>query len=246
MTYLEARRNRTTMAVLAFAVVIVISSFIFQEVTTTALDRIVRDVALAAIHAFGLILAVFLGVSVVSKEIDRRTVYLLVSKPISRGEYVFGKLLGVGLSLFVTLGLMTAAFLAQQLVYGAPIRPILLQTCWLIFMELMVIASFSVFASTFTSPIVSSFMALGLFLIGELASDIYLIGEQSKSVVFKSVMKAMFFIVPNFDRLNLKSQASVLRDAEAWTIASGTFYACCYVACFALAATAVFGRRDLK
>ena len=246
MTHLEARRNRTTMAVVLFALVIVITSFVFQEVTTTALDRIVRDVALAAIHVFGLILAVILGVSVVSREIERRTVYMIVSKPVRRSDYVLGKLLGIGLTLFVTLALMTAAFLAQQALYGAPIKPVLIQACWLIFLELMVIASFSVFASTIVSPIMSGFMSVGLFLIGQLSSDLYIIGTQSRSAAYGAAMKALFFVLPNFDRLNLKTSASILQDVSAIQVLSASAYASCYVACFALAAVAVFNRRDLK
>lgn len=246
VTFLEARRNRITLAVLVFALVIVVASVLFQEVTTTALDRIVRDAGLAMIQGFGLVLAVLLGVSVVSREIDRKTVYMLVSKPLRRSDYIVGKLLGVALSIFATAGAMAVAFLVQQLLYGAPIRPVLFAACWLMLMELLVVASFSLFGSTFVSPIMSGFMSVGLFLIGELSSDLYAIALRSKAQPLRGLFKALFYVLPNFDRLNLKNEASILADVSIARVASGTAYAMVFVACFTLAAIAVFRGRDLK
>jgi Cu-processing system permease protein len=246
MTFLEARRNRVTLTVVLFALAIVGASVVLEHVTTTALDRIVRDAGLAAIQVFGLIIAVFLGVSAVSREIERKTIYILVSKPLRRCDYVAGKLLGIALSLLATVGLMAVVFLIQQLLYRAPLRPVLLAACWLMLMELMVVATFSVFASSFTSPIMSAFMAVGLFLIGELSRELNEIGLRADPGVYRSILKGLFYILPDFQKLNLKSEAAQLLDVGWMSVLSATFYAGLYVACFGFAAMAILDKRDLK
>src|SRR5207245_9618139 len=90
-TVIEARRNRVAWSILFFCLVMVLTSFLFQEVTIAAFDRIVRDVGIAAISLFGVLLGMFLGVGVVGKDIDRRIVYAVVAKPISRFEYLLGR-----------------------------------------------------------------------------------------------------------------------------------------------------------
>lgn len=246
MTFLEARRNRTTMAFLLFALVMVMTSFLFQEVTIAAHDRILRDVGLAAIHAFGTVLAIFLGVSVVSREIDKKTAHILLSKRLSRSEYLFGKLLGISLTLLATLGLMTAAFVLENSMYAAPLAPVVFYTLWLIFVELMVLASFSILASSFTSPVMSAFMSIGLFLIGRFSSDLYTFSRKSPSAFVRTIGAGLFYVLPNLERLNLKTKASLLYPVDPWSVSMATAYGLIYIAAFLALAIAVFQRRDLK
>lgn len=246
MTFLEARRNRTTMVFLLFALVILMTSFLFQEVTIAAHDRILRDVGLAAIHAFGTVLAVFLGTSVVSREIDKKTAYILLTKRLTRPEYLLGKLLGVCLTLLVNLGLMTAAFTLENWAYAAPLAPVVFYTIWLIFVELTVLASFSILASSFTSPIMSAFMSIGLFLIGRFSSDLYAFSRRSQSAFVRAIGAGLFYLLPDLDRLNLKNEASLLRPVDVWPVATATAYGLIYVGAFLALAIAIFQRRDLK
>lgn len=246
MTFIEARRNRTTMAFFLFALVMVMTSFLFQEVTIAAHDRILRDVGLAAIHAFGTVLAILLGVSVVSREIERKTAYILLTKRLSRSEYIFGKLLGICITLFATLGLMTIAFVFEAWAYAAPLAPAVFAALWLIFVELLLLGSFSIFASSFTSPMMSAFMSIGLFLIGRFSSDLYTFSHKSPSAIVRAIGAALFYALPNLERLNLKAEASLLRPVDLWQVFTTTIYGLLYIAAFLALAVAVFQRRDLK
>ncbi len=246
MTFLEARRNRITMAFFFSSLVIVVSSFVFREVTTTGLDVIVRDVGLATIHLFGLILAVLLGSSVLSREIERKTLYMLITKPVSRASFAIGKISGVALTLLVTLGLMAGTFLLQQVVFGAPLGWILAQTCWLLFVQLVLVSCFAYFVSTFASPLVSAFMALGLFVVGESAGNVWTLAEHAESAPYRLLLRSICYLFPNLERMNLKSFAQVLRDVPGRTVLEQSVYGLIYIALFVSGAVLVFRRRDMK
>ena len=223
-----------------------LTSFILQEVTVAAFDRLIRDVGIAEIGAFGTLLAVFLGVSVVNREMDRRTVYNLLSKPLGRGQYLLGKLIGVWATIAVCQGFMILAFFVEIKLYGSPIEPVLFQCFWLMLLEFLVIASFSILSSTFTSPIMSSFMSVGLFVIGHLSAELYFFGRKSQSIVVQKLGAVAYYLLPDLERLNLKTQASLLTVVPAGEIVKASLYALVFVVAFFSLAMAIFSRRDLK
>jgi Cu-processing system permease protein len=246
MTFLEARRNRVLWILIFFCLVMVLSSFLFQEVSINTIDRIVRDLSIATADAFGLIMAIFLGVSVVTREIERRTVYLLVTKPISRSQYLLGKLLGVWLTLAVLQALMVLAFTVEALLYRGDTSPIVYEAFWLMLVEFWVITSFSVLASTFTSSIMSAFLSLSLFMIGEFAPSVYFFGKKTSSHVAKLALKGLFYLLPNFEWLNLKDESSMLIPVPFVQVVTSTIYGMLFAASFFCMALAIFRRRDLK
>jgi Cu-processing system permease protein len=246
MTFLEARRNRVTWSIIFFCLVLVLNSFLMQEVTITAYDRILRDVGLAAVDVFGLLLAIFLGVSTVTREIERRTVYMILARPISRAQYLIGKLLGVWITIAVSLGMMMVAFTLEMVLLRAPLAPVLYQAFWLMLMEFLLIASFSILASTFTSSLISAFLSVALFVIGHLASDLHFFGRKSQSPVIRALSAGLFYLLPNLEKLNLKTAVALLTPVSAAQVASSTLYALVYVAAFMALALALFIRKDLK
>jgi ABC-type transport system involved in multi-copper enzyme maturation permease subunit len=247
MTFLEARRNRIAWSMVVFCVVIVLTSFIFQEATIGSLDRIVRDVGLAAIHAFGALLAIFLGTSAVTREIERRTCYMLLSKQVSRWEYLSGKVLGVWITLVASLSLMLLAYIVELFFYGAAIDAVIFEAFWLILVELLVLTSFSVLASAATSSaMLAAFLSVGLFVVGHLSSDLWFFSRKSHVLLVRDLGKAAYFLIPDLEKLNLKDAASVLREVASGEVISSTIYGLIYVVAFVLLAVALFARRDLK
>ncbi len=246
MTFLEARRNRILWILVFFCLAMVLTSFLFQEVTVSTLDRVLRDIGIATANAFGLIIAVFLGVSVVTREIERRTVYLLLAKPLTRGQYLLGKLLGVWITVAVLLGLMVLAFVAEAWAFGGSTPPVVFAAFWLMLIELWAITSFSVLASTFTSSIMSAFLSLALYVIGEFSPSIYYFGKKSHVEFAKPILKGIFYLLPNFEQLNLKDEASMLIPVPLMRVATATTYGMLYAVAFFLLALAIFRRRDLK
>jgi ABC-type transport system involved in multi-copper enzyme maturation permease subunit len=246
MTFLEARRNRILWVLVFFCLTMVLSGFLFQEVTITTLDRVLRDIGIGTANAFGLIISVFLGVSVVTREIERRTVYMLLTKPVSRGQYLLGKLLGVWVTVTVLLGLMVVAYVIEAHLFHGETPPIVFETFWLMLVELWAITSFSVLASTFTSSVMSAFLSLSIFVIGEFASSIYYFGKKSHFEFARRIIQGIFYLLPNFERLNLKDEASMLTPVPFVQVWSATVYGMLFATAYFLLALAIFRRRDLK
>lgn len=246
MTFLEARRNRVTWSLLFFCLVLVLTSFMFQEVTIAAFDRVVRDVGLGAISLFGVLLSIFLGVGVVTREIERRTVFALLAKPLTRNQYLLGKLVGVWATIVVCLSLMLGAFLIELLLYRGAVAPVVFEAFWLMLIEFLLLASFAILASTFTSSLMAAFMTIALYIIGHSAEDLYFAGRRSSSHLVHTISSALFYMLPNLEKLNLKSQASSLTAVPFSHVVASTAYGLLYAATFIVLGMAIFSRRDMK
>lgn len=246
MTVTEARRNRIAWTLLFFCLVLLLTSFLFQEVTIFDQSRVLRNVGLATIHLFGAVLAVFLGVSAVTREIERKTVYFVLSKPIDRRTYLAGKLLGIWLAIAATSTLMLAAFLLENWAFGGRLGAAVFQAFWLMQVEFLLIASFAILASTFTSSLLAAFMSAGLFVIGHFAADLYFFSARAASPLIRGLGAGVFYLLPNLERLNLKTEASLLAEVPLRSTALASLYGLLYVGVFLLLAFALFLRRDLK
>ena len=246
MTFLEARRNRISMTAVFFCVFIVLLSFIFQEVTLTTFDRVVRDVSLGTIQIFGTFLSIFLGVTVVNREIDRKTVYSILSKPVSRANFLLGKIVGLWFAVATSLGLMLITFLAENAFIAGPSGLIIFETFFLMLVEMLLLSSFSVMAGVFTSPVVSSLMAFALVFAGHLSKELYFFTNKNIGAAMSVGGKALFFLLPDLQRLNLKTAASLMQPVELVQVATNGVYGLAYAFAFFMVAVGVFSRRDLK
>lgn len=245
-TLIEARRDRIAWSLLFFCLVLVLTSFIFQEVTIAAFDRIVRDIGIAAINLFGVLLGAFLGVGVVGRDVDRRIVYVILGKPVSRFEYLLGRALGVWASVAMSLALMAAAFFLECLIYQGPIRLVMFQGLFLILVEVLVIVSVAVMASSSMGSIVAAFVTMSAYVIGHFSKDLYFAGRKSASSAVKGLAAAIYYALPDLERLNLKSEVATLTEVSVARVASAAAYGILYSLLFLALAAAVFNRRDLK
>lgn len=245
-TIQEARRNRIAWSLVFFCLVMVLTSFLFQEVTIAAFDRVVRDVGIAAINLFGVVLGMFLSVSVVGRDIDRRIVYVLVGKPISRFQYLFGRALGIWASVALSLVFMAAAFILECFLYNGPIRLVMFEGLLLILVEVFLVVSIAVMASSSMGSLVAAFVTVSTYVIGHLSQDLYFAGQRSASALVRGVSAAVFYALPGLERLNLKSEVSSLASVPLSRVVSAAAYGILYSVLFLALAAAVFERRDLK
>jgi Cu-processing system permease protein len=245
-TVLEARRNRVAWSLLFFCLVLVLTSFVFQEVTIASFDRIVRDVGMATVSLFGVLLGVFLGVGAVGRDIDRRIVYILVGKPISRFQYLLGRTLGAWFSVSLSLALMSVALFLECFLYRGPITLVMIEGLVLLMVETLVLVSLAVMASCFAGSLIASFISVSGYVIGHFSEDIYFAGRRSASAAVRSIAAAVFYAMPNLERLNLKSEISTLTPVSLARFGGGIVYGLLYAALFLAIAAVVFERRDLK
>ena len=245
-TFTEARRNKIVWSLLFFCIFLVLTSFLLQTVTITAFDRIVRDFGIAAINVFGVLLGIFLGVGVVGRDIDRRIVYVIVGKPVSRFEYLLGRALGIWAAVALSLVLMAIALIVETLFYNGPIRLIIFEGLALILVEVFVIVSIAVMASSAMGTMVAAFVTLSAFIIGHFSQDIYFAGRRSEVQAVKSLAAAIYYALPDLERLNLKSEVSTLTAVPLSRVVASAGYGLLYAGLFLTLAAFVFSRRDLK
>jgi len=202
-TFREAIRDRILYLLLAFAILMIASSRILSLLTVGAEEKIVKDIGLAAISLFGVATAIFVGVGLVFKEIEKRTVYTLVSKPIRRSQFILGKYLGLVMVLAVNVAVMTAVFYVLLLLKGwmdfAITRAIVL-----IFVELLLVTAVAILFSSFSTPILSSLFTVTFYIIGHLTWGLLLLADKLEEGAGRALCRFLYRVLPNLDVLNVK------------------------------------------
>ncbi|MBI4477967.1 MAG: ABC transporter permease subunit [Acidobacteria bacterium] len=255
----ESVRDRVPYTLVLFAILLMASSYLLGQLTAGQEVKIIKDLGLAAISIIGLFIAIFIGIGLVSKEVERRSIYNLLSKPVSRRQVVMGKYLGLALTLFVNVGVMAVAlygvlayfsYAAEPVVKAAweapALDPALLMAIGLIFVELAVITAVALLFSTFSSPLLSAALTFGLFLVGHFNADLRHFDQivSSKTAVY--VARTLYYLLPNLALFDVKAEVvhgyAVSASAIAWALG----YAVAYISVLVMAAAFIFERRDLK
>jgi Cu-processing system permease protein len=242
-TFREAIRDRVLYLILTFALVLIAVSHFVSLLTVGSEVKIVKDLGLSAISLFGLLTAVFVGVSLVFKEIERRTVYTLLAQPVRRWQFICGKYVGLSLVLGASVALTGAALLIAVALKGeSPLG--LLPAIFLGFVELELIAAFAVLFSSFTNPILAAVGTVATYVVGHLSWSFELLEKRSSADLGKALCRALHAVVPNLDRLNVKASAvhgiALPPGYFVAAVAYGLFYAVAIV----ILACLVFERRE--
>lgn len=242
----EARRNRVTVVVGVFAAVVLLSSTLVTEVTVNTFDRVLTDFGLGMMSLILVFLTVFLSSGLLSREIERRTIFLMVSKPVSRMQFLLAKLAGTMLTLGVLLVAMTLIFLSQLAMFGADITSTQLVAAAGLWFELLVISSAGILFSSFSGPAVSAIATTGLYFAGHLAGDLYAIATRSESSAIQAMGRGLYYMLPNLERVNFRTQATYALPVDMSTFLSGAAYSLAWAAVFTALAIFIFERRDFR
>jgi ABC-type transport system involved in multi-copper enzyme maturation permease subunit len=240
----ENLRDRILYNLLLFAVLLMGASTLLADLTILEHDKIVTDMGLAAINLVGVIIAIFVGIGLVSREIERRTVYTVIARPISRAQFVVGKYLGLVTTLLVNVTVMLAVYLATLWIFRAPVHWALVQAVQLIVIELMVVTAIALFFSTFSSATLSAILTIGLYVIGHLATDLRGLAQKSQSGTVKAVVSAVYYLCPNLDMLDMKGPAARGMTIPLSYELLATAYGLLYAGMLMVAACFIFQRRD--
>jgi ABC-type transport system involved in multi-copper enzyme maturation permease subunit len=243
-TFRENLRDKILYSLLIFAALLMGASILLGALTIAEQEKIIADMGLASINVIGVIIAIFVGIGLVSKEIERRTIYTILAKPISRSQFILGKYLGLVITLGVNLVIMFDVFVFTLWMTQVPITMVLVQAVALMMVELLVVTATALFFSTFSTPTLSAALTLGIYFIGHLTSDLKSLAEKSSSEVTKAVMTALYYLCPNLEVLNIKGQA-VSGVSLAWSYqVSATLYGLLYASLLLAGAAAIFQKRD--
>ncbi|MBO9541868.1 ABC transporter permease [bacterium] len=241
-TFRETIRDRVLYVILVFAFVMIGASTLFGTLTVGQDRKIILDLGLAAIELFGVAIAVFVGTNLLFKEIDKRTVYVVLTKPIPRSVFLLGKFFGLALTLGLLLVLMGGAYLALASVKGA-YSPALLGAIALIGLQLLVVVALTLFFSTFASPIMSMVFTTCLYFIGHNTEALRALAQKA-SPLQKAAVEALYYVLPNLSTFDAKNMV-VYGDAVSagrWLWAIG--YAAAYVCALLATASALFERKE--
>jgi ABC-type transport system involved in multi-copper enzyme maturation permease subunit len=242
-TFREAIRDRILYLLLAFAILMIASSRVLGLLTVGAEEKIVKDIGLASLSLFGVATAIFVGVGLVFKEIEKRTVYTLVSKPIARSQFILGKYLGLAMVLGVNLSIMTGVFYLL-LAWRGWMDAGITRAVILIFVELLLVTAIAILFSSFSTPILSSLFTVTCYVIGHLSWGLLMLADRIQGGFGRGVCRVLYWVLPNLEALNVKGMV-VHGEAIPWgRVADGCVYGLSYTALVLALAVLVFRRRD--
>ncbi|HMB81834.1 MAG TPA: ABC transporter permease subunit, partial [Vicinamibacterales bacterium] len=214
----ESVRDKVLYNLVLFAMLLMASSFLIGQLTAGQDVKIIKDLGLAATSFFGLFIAVFIGIGLVSKEVERRSIYALLAKPITRAQLVIGKFCGLVLTLAVNIGVMALALYAVlaymswgvapevRSVWDAPaLDPALLKAVFLILVELTLVTSVALFFSTFSSPMLSAALTFGLYVVGHFSGDLRNFQQVIDSPAAARIAGGLYWVLPNLSQFDIKS-----------------------------------------
>ena len=242
----EARRNRVTLLVALFALAMLLSTSLVLEVTVGTFDRVLTDVGLGAMSLMLVLLTIFLSSGLISREIERRTIFLMVSKPVSRGTFLVGRLLGNMLTVTALQLAMAALFVLLTLFYRTPLTPAHAAAIGMLWFELWVLSGVGFLMSSFSSQMVSAFVTVSIYVAGNLSSDIYALAGKSESQGVQWVGRAVYYLLPDLSRFNYRPQAAYAAAVSGEELLLAAAYAVAYTAVLVSLAVILFNRRDFR
>lgn len=246
-TVREAIRHRILYTLLFFAVLIIATGVLLAALSYVERERILQDVGLAAIRIFGAATAIFVGVNLIHREVERRTVYTVLAKPLSRMEFLLGKYLGLVATIWLQVAAMGLAFVAVSLATGASLGAGHAAAIALIGAEDALLVAVATFFSAFTTPLLASLFSAGIYVLGRLSRELRNLGAQTDDPLVETGTAVLYQVLPDLRSFDLSIVAvHDLPIGLATAVALPVLYAAFYSLFVLLAAWLVFERRDLR
>ncbi len=243
-TYRESIREKLLVIAIFFGGILMVSSYVLSPLAVGARNKILLDVGLAAIPLLGVLTAVMIGGTLLHKEIERRAIYMVLARPVSRLEYLLGKFWGILSAISSVVAVMTGVMVVTLLLGRVGLRPIIFASVYLSLLEVAVICSVVVLFSTFTTPILTSFFSLCIFVAGNLSGDLRAFAEKFGGAAVKRVMEVLFVALPNLKVFNLRHEAVHDLDYGGTDLGLATLYAVVYCGAVLYIAYLIFRRRE--
>jgi ABC-type transport system involved in multi-copper enzyme maturation permease subunit len=255
----ESVRDKVLYNLVLFAMLMIGAGYLLGQLTAGQDYKIVIDLGLGAMSLFGLFIAVFIGIGLVSKEVERKSIYPLLAKPIHRYQLVLGKYVGLILTLVVNVSIM-AIGLYVVMHYVAwqfpgdfvatwdvpPSDPRILKAVGLIVVELSVVTAIALFFSTFSTPILSAAFTFALWIAGHFSADLRNFEQVVQSPFAARFARGLYWVLPNLATFDVKGQVVHGQPVEAGFVMLAVAYGLTYIAVLLIGAVTIFSRRDFK
>jgi len=243
-TFRETIRNKVLYAILAFAAVYMLFTLFLGSISLGEDLHVIRSLGLAGMYIFGLIITIFLGSSLLYKELERRTLYFVLSKPISRAHLVLGKFLGLLSSVAVCLAGMTVLYLLMVAFKGGGFDSSAILAVFYQLLEMSLLIALTIFFSTFSMPLLSTLYAVLVVYIGH-SLDLLMQAVQGASAPVRFFVQLLHYVLPNLAKFDIRSaiiyDASVPLSQALLVVA----YAAMYVGLLLCVAVFLFEKREI-
>jgi ABC-type transport system involved in multi-copper enzyme maturation permease subunit len=248
-TFRESIRDRVLYNLILFVLILVTASVFVSDLSIDMESQFTAALGLSAMVVFGALIAIFIGVGLVYKEIDKRTIYSLLSKPVHRHEFILGKYLGLCLTLLVNSAVMVLATeLALLYVNGkfVPLQTSVVAASFLIYLELVLLVAVALMFSSFTTPMLAALFSFAVYVIGHFSQDLLVMASLSGSAVTRAVLTTLYYLLPNLSNFGFITEASHARIVPLGMAVAATVYAVVYTGILLSAAVLIFQKRNFK
>ena len=243
LTMREAIRDRILYLLLFFAIMLIVTSSVIGRLTVGDEIKIIKDFGLTSISFFGVLISIFLGIGLLYKEIDKKTIYVIISKPIKRSHFIIGKFIGLLLVLFANWLFMSIIFLALIAMKKAWDTN-LIWALLAIYFEFIIITAIAILFSSFSTPILSSLFSLCIYFTGHLIEGLKMMEKKIESAVPKAIVIFLYYLLPNLERFNLRGVVVHGDYLGNMQLFFSFIYAVVYSCALLLLAIAIFQRRN--
>ncbi|WP_017294991.1 ABC transporter permease [Geminocystis herdmanii] len=241
----EVIRDRILYVLGFFVLLLVLASRILPPIAVSADEKIFLDLGIGAISLLGAIVAIFVGTGLINKEIEKRTVLILVPKPLTSAEFIIGKHLGLSGVLIVLVATMTGFYFALMSLLGMnyPLQSLLIAIGYIL-LELMLLTAIAMTFGVFTSSILATLLSFGVYIMGHLSRDLLQLGKITENAGIERITKTLFLILPDLERLNLKNEAVYNILPNTGELVNSLIYGILYITLLLTITITIFSRRQ--
>jgi len=248
-TFREAVRDRVLYNLIAFALLLSGAAILVGQISIDIERLVVVNLGLTAVSLFGVVIAIFIGIGLVSKEIEKRTLYTVLSRPVRRWQFIVGKYFGLAGTLLVNTFLMAIGVFGALLYVAHRFERSdgwILVALYFIILQFLILCALALLFSSFSSPLLSAVFAFSLFVIGCFSEDLRGFAAMAGNGLTRWLATGAAYLVPNFSALNVISSVAHGQPVPSNLILYNTAYALLYSAMALCGAILIFERRNLK
>lgn len=243
-TFKETVRDRIFYAILILALISIVGFTLLGSLSLGQDLKIITDFGLAGIYLFSILMAIFLGTSLIRKELEQRTAYIILSQPVSRTQFIVGKFLGLGLTILIANLIMAAVYLPIIWKLGGVFPGVALLAIFMQFFETLIFVALATLLSTITSPIAASIYSVLIFIIGHSLSILTGVANKSNAVVQK-IYLVIYYLFPNLEKFNFRLEAAHNLSIPPFLIVFALLYGLIFIILFIMLAALALTAQDV-
>ncbi len=243
LTFKEAVRSKILYLLFCFAFGLISISWIIGQLTVGDELKIIKDLGISSIHFFGVLITIFIGIGLVFSEMERRTIYLVLSKPLRRYHFLLGKFTGLAFTLLLVLCSLVLIFYALLFLKGDP-DPGLLYSFYMIYLEWLIVAAIALLFSSFSPPLLSTMLTLASFMAGHLTESLLMLKDRLSDGISDVFLTVLFYLLPNLEIFNIRAQMVHDLPVPGGFYAEATLYWLVYLCTLLMLSILIFQKKD--